>query len=80
MVHCYFSNNVTPDFILTLEVYSHKLQDELSIVNAPRRIKNTIHTSISRTVGKKLAATIQDEINIGKMQVNLCILVLLYEY
>lgn len=63
----FYSNKVTPDFRLKLEVYSHMLQDDLSIASAPRRIKNTIHTSISRTVGKKLAASLRDELNAGKM-------------
>ncbi|XKL60026.1 hypothetical protein PGB90_001042 [Kerria lacca] len=63
-------NKVTPDFRLKLEVYSHMLQDDLSIASAPRRIKNTIHTSISRTVGKKLAASLRDELNAGKIGPN----------
>lgn len=65
-----FSNNVPPDFEFRLEVYSHILQDDLTMASTPRKIKKTIHSSISRTVGKKLAATLKDELNAGKMWVN----------
>lgn len=41
----------------------------MSIASTRRKIKNTIHTSISRTVGKKLAASLRDELNSGKMSV-----------
>lgn len=63
-------NKISADFKVKLEVYSHMLQDDLSIASAPRRIKNTIHTSISRTVGKKLAASLRDELNAGKIGPN----------
>lgn len=39
----------------------------MSIASTPRRIKRTIHSSISKTVGKKLAASLRDELNSGKM-------------
>ncbi|XP_011302251.1 rhotekin [Fopius arisanus] len=60
-------NNVPADFELTLEIYSHILQEDLSIASTPRRIKRTIHSSISKTVGKKLAASLRDELNSGKI-------------
>ncbi|KAF7988297.1 hypothetical protein HCN44_009942 [Aphidius gifuensis] len=60
-------NNVPAEFELTLEIYSHILQEDLSIASTPRRIKRTIHSSISKTVGKKLAASLRDELNTGKM-------------
>ncbi|XP_074114633.1 rhotekin isoform X2 [Cotesia typhae] len=60
-------NNVPADFELTLEIYSHILQEDLSIASTPRRIKRTIHSSISKTVGKKLAASLKDELNSGKL-------------
>ncbi|GLH05154.1 Rhotekin-2 [Gryllus bimaculatus] len=44
------SNNIPSDFEFKLEVYSHILQDDLSIASTPRKIKKTIHSSISRTV------------------------------
>ncbi|XP_024941970.1 rhotekin isoform X2 [Cephus cinctus] len=62
-------NNVPAEFELTLEIYSHILQEDLSIASTPRRIKRTIHSSISKTVGKKLAASLRDELNSGKMYV-----------
>ncbi|PSN40887.1 hypothetical protein C0J52_18879 [Blattella germanica] len=60
-------NNIAADFEFKLEVYSHILQDDMSIASTPRKIKKTIHSSISRTVGKKLAATLRDELNTGKI-------------
>ncbi|XP_066585985.1 rhotekin-like isoform X3 [Prorops nasuta] len=60
-------NNVPAEFELTLEIYSHVLQEDLSIASTPRRIKRTIHSSISKTVGKKLAASLRDELNSGKI-------------
>ncbi|XP_066991671.1 rhotekin isoform X2 [Anabrus simplex] len=60
-------NQIPADFEFKLEVYSHILQDDLSIASTPRKIKKTIHSSISRTVGKKLAATLRDELNTGKI-------------
>nr|CAD7401166.1 unnamed protein product [Timema cristinae] len=60
-------NQIPADFEFRLEVYSHILQDDLSIASTPRKIKKTIHSSISRTVGKKLAASLRDELNSGKI-------------
>lgn len=62
-----YSNQIPADFSCQLEVYSHMLRDDLSIASTPRKIKKTIHSSISRTVGKKLAASLRDELNSGKM-------------
>lgn len=61
------SENIGPDFKLDLEVYAHVLRDDFSIASTPRKIKNSLHSSISRTVGKKLAATLRDELNSSKM-------------
>jgi len=63
---CLHSNNVPAEFELVLEIYSHVLQEDLSIASTPRRIKKTIHSSISKTVGKKLAASLRDEFSSGK--------------
>ncbi|XP_069705003.1 rhotekin-like isoform X2 [Periplaneta americana] len=60
-------NQIPADFEFRLEVYSHILQDDLSMASTPRKIKKTIHSSISRTVGKKLAASLRDELNTGKI-------------
>ncbi|XP_012535904.1 rhotekin isoform X3 [Monomorium pharaonis] len=59
-------NNVPADFELVLEIYSYVLQEDLSIASTPRRIKKTIHSSISKTVGKKLAASLRDEFGSAK--------------
>lgn len=67
IIVCVGSENIGPDFKLDLEVYAHVLRDDLSIASTPRKIKNTLHSSISRTVGKKLAATLRDELNSNKM-------------
>ncbi|XP_039282023.1 rhotekin isoform X2 [Nilaparvata lugens] len=60
-------NQVPHDFVFQLEIFGHMLRDDLSIASTPRKIKNTIHSSISRTVGKKLAASLRDELNSGKI-------------
>lgn len=62
-----FSPNITPDFDLKLEVYSVMMESDLSIASTRSKIKNTIHSSISRTVGKRLAANLKDELNNTKM-------------
>ncbi|XP_026827360.1 rhotekin-2 isoform X2 [Ooceraea biroi] len=59
-------NNVPAEFEVVLEIYSHVLQEDLSIASTPRRIKKTIHSSISKTVGKKLAASLRDEFSSAK--------------
>lgn len=43
------------------------METDLTIASTPRKIKNTIHSSISRTVGKRLASTLKDELNNAKM-------------
>ncbi|CAG0887171.1 unnamed protein product [Darwinula stevensoni] len=60
-------NGVPPDFKCVIEVYSHMVCDDLSIASTPRRIKKTLHTSISRTIGKKLALSLKDELAHGEM-------------
>jgi len=60
-------SNVEPDFELKLEVYAVMMETDLTIASTPRKIKNTIHSSISRTVGKRLASTLKDELNNTKI-------------
>lgn len=43
------SSSVEPDFELRLEVYAVMMDNDLTIASTPRKIKNTIHSSISRT-------------------------------
>lgn len=62
-----FSSHVQPDFDMKLEVYAVMMETDLTIASTPRKIKNTIHSSISRTVGKRLASTLKDELNNAKM-------------
>ncbi|XP_037087322.1 rhotekin-like isoform X2 [Pollicipes pollicipes] len=57
-------NHVPPDFTCSLEVYSHVLHEDLSIASTPRKIRQTLHSSISRTVGKRLAASLKDELSV----------------
>ncbi|XP_076295034.1 rhotekin-2 [Lasioglossum baleicum] len=59
-------NSVPAEFELTLEVYSHVLQEDLSIASTPIRIRRSIHSSISKTVGRKLASSLRDEYNAAK--------------
>ena len=61
-----FFSDVPAEFELTLEVYSHILQEDLSIASTPRRLRRTIHSSISKTVGRKLAASLRDECDSSK--------------
>ncbi|XP_050689508.1 rhotekin-like isoform X3 [Eriocheir sinensis] len=60
-------NNIQHDFECRLEVYSHVLQNDLSMASTPRKLKRSLHSSISRTVGRKLAATLRDELASGEM-------------
>ncbi|XP_076242213.1 rhotekin-2 [Calliopsis andreniformis] len=59
-------NNVPADFELILEIYSHVSQEDLSIASTPRRIRRSIHSSISKTVGKKFVASLRDEYDSSK--------------
>lgn len=54
------STSAQPDFKLKLEVYSCMLQDDLSIASTPRKLQKSLHSSISRTLGRKLSATLKD--------------------
>ncbi|RWS14046.1 Rhotekin-like protein [Dinothrombium tinctorium] len=54
-------HHVPSDFKLKLEVYSKVIQDDLSIASTPRKIKKKISSSVSRTFGRKLAASLKDE-------------------
>lgn len=54
------STSAQPDFKMKLEVYSCMLQDDLSIASTPRKLQKSLHSSISRTLGRKLSATLKD--------------------
>ncbi|XP_076338490.1 rhotekin-2-like isoform X1 [Tachypleus tridentatus] len=53
-------SQVSPDFEVRIEVYSHMLHNDLSIASTPCKIKRKITRSISRTVGRKLAVSLND--------------------
>lgn len=53
---------VPHDFEFHLEIYAHVLQDDLSIASTPLKIRHRINDSLSRTVGRKLAASLKDEL------------------
>ena len=56
-----FSNDVGPDFECVIEVYSHKLHDDLSIASTPKKIKkkiNEISSNMGRSVGKRLSGMV----------------------
>lgn len=54
-------NGIPPDFEFKLEVYSRCLQDDLSIASTPRKIKKKITSSMSRTFGRKMAASLKED-------------------
>lgn len=61
------SNGIQSGFECSLEVYSHVLQNDLTMASTPRKLKRTLHSSISRTVGRKLAASLRDELSHGEL-------------
>ncbi|XP_067134500.1 rhotekin-2-like isoform X2 [Centruroides vittatus] len=56
-------NNIPPNFEFHLELYSHILQNDFSIASAPHKIKKKISNSVSRTIGRKLAASLKEDLN-----------------
>lgn len=56
-------NSVPPDFEFRLELYSHVLQDDLSMASTPRKIKTRITNSVSKAIGRKLAASLKEELS-----------------
>jgi len=56
-------NDISPDFECHLEVYSHRLLDDLTIASTPKRLKkkfNELSTSVGRSVGKRLSGIKDD--------------------
>jgi hypothetical protein len=62
---CVFAN-IPPDFEFKLEVYSRVLRDDLSIASTPRKLTKKISTSVSKTLGRKLAAAVKDDLDSEK--------------
>lgn len=56
------SNGIAADFKCEVEVYSCVLHNDMSMASTPRKLRNTLHSSISRTVGRRLAASLKDEL------------------
>lgn len=56
-------NNIPAGFEFRMEVYSHVLQDDLSMASTPRKIKTKITNSVSKAIGKKLASSLREELN-----------------
>ncbi|XP_071091097.1 rhotekin-2-like isoform X4 [Haliotis cracherodii] len=62
-------NNIPHDFECKVEVYCHKLHDDLSIANTPKKLRkkiNDISGSVGRSVGKRLSG-LNDADIIGNM-------------
>ncbi|XP_067656772.1 rhotekin-2-like isoform X2 [Haliotis asinina] len=62
-------NNIPHDFECKVEVYCHKLHDDLSIANTPKKLRkkiNDISGSVGRSVGKRLSGLNDSDI-IGNM-------------
>ena len=53
-------NEIPHDFECSLEIYSHVHQNDFSIASTPRKLRRSIHNSISKTIGKKIAASLKD--------------------
>ena len=58
---CVFGN-VPPDFEFKLDVYSRVLHDDLSIASTPRKLTKKISTSVSRTLGRRIAMSMKDDL------------------
>ncbi|XP_076372659.1 rhotekin-2-like isoform X2 [Tachypleus tridentatus] len=57
-------NEVSANFEFQLEVYSHIILDGMSIASTSSQIKKKISSSLSRTIGRKLAVSVKEEMNI----------------
>jgi hypothetical protein len=66
---CVFAN-IPSDFEFKLEVYSRVLRDDLSIASTPRKLTKKISTSVSKTLGRKLAAAVKDDLDSEKYSFN----------
>ncbi|RWS25668.1 Rhotekin-like protein [Leptotrombidium deliense] len=56
-------HHIPANFECKLEVYCKVLHDDLSIASTPKKIKKKISSSMSRTFGRKMAASLKDEFN-----------------
>ncbi|XP_054718580.1 rhotekin-2-like [Uloborus diversus] len=56
-------NTVPHDFEFRLEVYSHILQEDLSIASASNKLKKKISYSVSKAIGKRLSDNFKEDSN-----------------
>lgn len=56
-------NNVPHDFEFRLEVYSHILQEDLSIASASNKLKKKISYSVSKAIGKRFSDNFKEDLN-----------------
>ncbi|GIY79212.1 rhotekin-2 [Caerostris extrusa] len=57
-------NNVPQDFEFRLEVYSHVLQEDLTIASASNKLKKKISYSVSKAIGKRLSDNFREDGNL----------------
>ena len=56
------SDEIPHDFDMKLEVYCHKLHEEFSVSNTPKKLRkkiNDISGSVGRSVGKRLSGLVR---------------------
>ncbi|XP_072434422.1 rho-related BTB domain-containing protein 1-like isoform X3 [Chiloscyllium punctatum] len=51
-------SNVGPDFEMKLEIYSCCVEEDFSMASAPKKLANKLSTSLGRSTGKKIRASL----------------------
>ena len=57
----HFSNDVPHDFECTVEIYCHKLHEDLTMASTPKKLKKKmtdLSESVGRSVGKRLSGLV----------------------
>ena len=60
-MYCLCSDDVPAEFICHIDVYCHKLHDDLTMASTPKKIKkkfNELGTSVGRSVGRRLSGIV----------------------
>ncbi|GCC18568.1 hypothetical protein chiPu_0022673 [Chiloscyllium punctatum] len=52
------NSNVGPDFEMKLEIYSCCVEEDFSMASAPKKLANKLSTSLGRSTGKKIRASL----------------------
>ena len=55
---CISSDNISHDFECVIEIYCHKMHEDLTIASTPKKMKKKfagISESVGRSVGKRLS-------------------------